>query len=622
LDNLRFYRTALEPDEGLLLTQLDFAFAPAEILQAGIRTPVAGDPVTITLVPLNSLNDTLDVASLELTATARDRVTGEAVSLQWDLDQDGSWDAQGAQVSFSITGTAAIRVATYHSSNPVVITFTKHYECYGDVSQATPTLYWKPPLSTYIIYDQGASCGSALALGEAGRTRTLTVAAVTMDCTDPVASYVDTAYLSIEYVNPASPVHEATLQEGSSILLDWGDGTLDGLVNVDVTYPEAGIINFKVQSKDIPDISATKSCRYVPSELSVTAQGIHPYIAGHSFNLDIQARNVQGQPTQNYNQVVTITTQYVTPDASQINIAAQVLPTTARAFSSGFKRVNANYREAGIINIVVQDSLCAALGNSLARGTEANVEFIPDHLRLEVQEPCKPFFYTGEPFVFRISARGVSDVFADTFATRNYLGGITTTVGGGTNLTVDPSGTFRAEDNGVISLSGVGHGTDGLYTLSAQAANYGSRIGSLTDQVQIYHAQVVRDSTADDGDDLYIPDVVYLSVRTTAAGILLTQDNCSHLLITTVDDDNNSVYLDAQPFLLRAGRTALPLNRTQTIIYEGNGTVAPEHETVWITIRDTNGYLQSLRLPITLNPPPPGVTDPLQSVPLLDWKSR
>lgn len=229
---------------------------------------------------------------------------------------------------------------------------------------------------------------------------------------------------SCSYGKPSSGTENLTL--GGKTLACGTPTTVDtaftnGVASVGLKYPDAGEMAFAGKLSDSQGnvISGSTSFVTVPARFALTPASA-PLRAGADFALGIQAQNVAGGVTKNFD-TARLNAAGATQHDVVVDIACRaqagapdVFGARAASFVNGAATVLANWSEAGRID------LKAALGGFLGKtGLDAsgttNTQaapgcagtvgpFIPQYFKVELADTARAFYYSKEPFTLKVSA--------------------------------------------------------------------------------------------------------------------------------------------------------------------------------------------------------------------------
>ena len=135
-----------------------------------------------------------------------------------------------------------------------------------------------------------------------------------------------------------------------------------------------------------------------PNNFSIKIDTPQPIKAGEEFNLTIEALDFNGNPTNNYNENLTIkgsispTLEYNDSNATKGCITGTITPTTNLQFIDGKANITLKYSEIGDLNLLIKeiqgsefakiDADDTALNDRLIKQASTNIEFIPHHFAI------------------------------------------------------------------------------------------------------------------------------------------------------------------------------------------------------------------------------------------------
>lgn len=241
-------------------------------------------------------------------------------------------------------------------------------------------------------------------------------------------SYAGPVKVYPEYINPAS---------GSKVFLPQElAGFEQGVLEAELAYPDAGIVEIVVQDKEDPSKnSSSGQILFLPAKFSVTAQG--PQVVSKPFDLTVSAVTADGNLTPNYQGPAGVEAIIVSPLDGRAGIfnPSSIEPAE---FEGGIAVSGVSYSGWGKIKIKASDNQYPSKS-----GQSGDIQFYPDSISIDIKEPEaeRDFYYVGENIYLTVSALDFSQE-----PINNYLG----TVNIAANLGMDlPSAyTFTEADSG------------------------------------------------------------------------------------------------------------------------------------------------------------------------------
>lgn len=286
-------------------------------------------------------------------------------------------------------------------------------------------------------------------------------------------NYSGTIDLEAVYVSPSTGTKFLSVETAA--------GFSGGKLELDISYPDAGTISVSVSDHDdLGKTGASGSIVFLPFSFGVNAET--PQIVSQSFNLEVEARNLQGQLTPNYKSGIKLSPILVSPANAD---GAAFLPVTisGEAFIGGTAAVSVGYNRWGAIKIKAEDALYPSV---YAESSE--VKFFPKAVKVSTPTPPsgRDFFYVGELFTVDLSV-----VDAAESPIPNFTGQIAITAS--PNLNLPPEYNFDSVDRGKRSFSVFSKAT-GAFTVSAREGV--SNLSAESGQFMIKNATIVVIDTA------------------------------------------------------------------------------------------------------------------------------
>ena len=260
-------------------------------------------------------------------------------------------------------------------------------------------------------------------------------------------NYSGTIDLSAVYISPSTGTKYLSLATAS--------GFSGGKLELDIAYADAGTISISVSDHDdLGKTGSSGSIVFLPASFGVSAET--PQIVSQSFNLEVEAKNLQGQLTPNYKSDARLSPVLVNPVSAG---GAAFLPATisGEAFSGGKADISVSYNRWGTIKIKAEDALYPYVS-----AESSGIEFFPKAVKVSTPTPPsgRDFFYIGEVFTLDIS---VVDAAESPIA--NFTGQVAITAS--PNLSLPSEYLFEGSDQGKRSFPVFSKAT-GTFTVSAR----------------------------------------------------------------------------------------------------------------------------------------------------------
>ncbi len=208
------------------------------------------------------------------------------------------------------------------------------------------------------------------------------------------------------YISPSSGTKQITPEDAY--------GFNKGIIELELLYPDCGIIEIMVQDTEEPSKTGySGDILFIPEKFSVSAET--PQVVSRGFQIGVTALNAQGQLCPNYQGPAELSPVFISPDAVSGGALSPV-SISGGQFQNGLAELEVKYNRWGTINIEAHD-----LNYPDKKGQSEAVGFVPSGLIVEVEAPPsgRDFFYTGETFEIAVSA-----VDAEATAIPNYQGEI------------------------------------------------------------------------------------------------------------------------------------------------------------------------------------------------------
>ncbi len=394
-------------------------------------------------------------------------------------------------------------------------------------------------------------------------------------------SYDGTVELAAQYVSPSGGSMTLTPIEAT--------GFVDGVLNVSVTYPDAGIITILATDSEDSEIQGTSGqIAMTPQRLELEAAGSQTVAA--SFPLTVRAVNASDSVTPNYQGTVTLGLQAISPASG----AGALSPTSigASSFNNGIASVQMTYPSWGSIAIAGTDASASGI-----TGQTGTLTFHPKSLKLEISAPPAPrtFFYTQEPFEVKLSVLSAQDT-----AIGNYQG--TVQIAAQEPLGLGQTYAFGASEAGVHTFN-LSPSTAGTYTV--QLTDSASAIASESKEVEVQQAYLeVLSTTGAVGSGAEVPIILV-----DANGKIITGENQITVSVRLIESNaNGSSSTTNQRVTLTNGRATLMIFNSEeesvTVIPTSPFGIQPKSGTVTFGRFSTKGVGFLLWREIRETPPP------------------
>ncbi len=340
--------------------------------------------------------------------------------------------------------------------------------------------------------------------------------------------------LSAEYVLPL----------GGTLKLspDTASGFVKGYKEVNLVYPDAGIIKVKVEdADDSKQVGASPQILFLPAAFMVSGES--PQTVSQFFPLSLKAVNIHGQLTPNYQGNMNLTAVPVVP-AELPGFFLAPLTVTGTSFTAGTATIDAAYKSFGTIKIKAADST-----DSSKQGVSADIKFVPKGLKATWGAPPvgRNYYYLGETLSFEVqlidedggpvdSYTGAMDLSCDQSLNLPLDYAFVGTEGGKKLFTVTPS---RA---GVFAVSVKTQ--DGFAVTSPDITIKGAFI-QVIDTTAVVGTGQVEIRLVDEDGNIIVDNGLSLN-------ILLEEDN-----------DNQSAYLASGQVTLQDGRAFVSITDSE-----------------------------------------------------------
>lgn len=350
--------------------------------------------------------------------------------------------------------------------------------------------------------------------------------------------YSGTIDLIADYISPSTGTKQLSKQEAS--------GFSEGMLQLMLNYPDAGVITITVSDRDDPEHAGTSgSIVFIPAYFSISAQT--PQIVSRDFDLSVEAKNLAGQLTPNYKGDMKLIPIFVEPGASD---GASFSPTVidGELFSGGKVKVSVAYNRWGTVKIRAEDS---QYPNKFIESS--NIVFNPAALKVTVSAPPsgRDFFYIGEIIPIEIA---VNDIAGNPIP--NFTGPVAITAS--SNLNLPSSYDFNANDGGKHTFS-VSSKATGRYTVKAVEARSG--LSTESSQFEVRNATiVVIDTTSPIGTAEVLIQLVDDQGR-----VITTESNLEILvkLVEGLDNVSASSLATVTPVRFINGQIRIPVSDTE-----------------------------------------------------------
>ena len=351
----------------------------------------------------------------------------------------------------------------------------------------------------------------------AGASFTLTLTAVNDD--GAVApSYSGTASLTISYIDPATGTETLSVAAVS--------GFVDGIAQVQVSYPDAGTITITATDVSDPTLDGTSAnILFIPASLSVAAGDQHT--VDQPFSLTVQALNSLGSVTPNYTGPVNLIIITIDPSADQ---GGRLDPLTMTSFSNGEGVLtNLTYNKWGTIQIQAQDGSYPSL-----QGISEEARFYANSFEMQISEPpeSRQFFYENEAFTMTVTVRSFLDAIIS-----NYAGNVN--IFSSETLNLPEIYSFLPGENGIHTFDMAGT-TEGTYDVTFIDIEKEDVTGT-SPLFTIKFAQIIIGSS--EGPVGILPVEIMIADKD---GKVIVEDNSTRFLVSLTESRaNNSASTDA-----------------------------------------------------------------------------
>lgn len=348
-------------------------------------------------------------------------------------------------------------------------------------------------------------------------------------------SYAGEVTITANYLSPASGTYKLSPDNAS--------GFAKGKLELNIAYPDCGLITITVADKDNPSKTGTSAqLLFLPASFSLNADNLQT--VAKPFSLSISAKNTQGATCPNYNSIVNLYPVAVVPQ----NISGGLLsPATISGseFKNGIANVNLAYNLYGTIKIRAED-----VNDTHKQGLSNEITFLPKGLSVSVEQPAggRDFFYIGEPIGIIVK---VEDELGNPIP--NYPGIVELSSSAGLALPSDY--TFNDVDAGQhrFLASPVQAGD---YTVIAKAEG---ALKAESPKITVKNASIqVLDTTSAVGTGEVVIQIV------DEQGNVITSENNLVLNVNVVEElGNNSVSLPSGPITFSEGKAIIPVSDSE-----------------------------------------------------------
>lgn len=493
--------------------RLEFITTPQTILQDGASGPMAVQLQDFYAEPQTAIEDyTLDLKSTS--SGGKFSLTKEP----WVNVTQIILPKSSQQVTFyykdSATGSPVITVAEYPErgwldalQQQMIIPKTAYFE----VSTTTPQI--------------------------AGQNFNLSITAKDEDGNIDI-NYSGTIDLAAVYVSPSTGTKHLSVEAAS--------GFSGGKLELNISYPDAGTISISVSDHDdLGKTGSSGSIVFLPASFSVAAET--PQIVSQSFNLEVEAKNLQGQLTPNYKSNVRLLPTFVSP-ASADGAAFSPATISGETFSGGKAALSVGYNRWGTIKIKAEDILYPSVS-----AESSAIQFFPKAVKVSTPTPPsgRDFFYVGEVFPVDISV-----VDAAESPIPNFTGQVVITAS--PNLNLPSEYNFDSNDHGKRTFSVFSKAT-GTFTVKAREPV--SNLSAESGQFVVKNATiVVIDTTSPVGTTEVVIQLVDDQGR-----IITTESNLEILvkLIEGLDNVSASSMSTVTPVRFINGQIRITISDTE-----------------------------------------------------------
>jgi hypothetical protein len=350
--------------------------------------------------------------------------------------------------------------------------------------------------------------------------------------------YFGTIDLAAVYLSPSTGTKYLSVETAS--------GFSGGKLELDISYPDAGTISIFVSDhNDLGKTGSSGSIVFLPASFNVSSET--PQIVSQSFNLEVEARNLLGQLTPNYNSGVRLSPILVSPVSVD---GAAFLPAviSGEAFSGGKADISVGYNRWGTIKIKVEDALYPSVF-----AESSGIKFFPKALKVSTPTPPlgRDFFYVGEVFAVDISV-----VDAAGSPIPNFIGQVAITASPNLNLPLEYN--FDSIDHGKHIFSVFSKAT-GTFTVSAREPV--SNLSSESGQFIIKNATIVVIDTA---SSIGTTEVL-MQLVDDQGRVITTENNLEVLvkLVEALDNVSSSSMATVTPVRFIKGKISITISDTE-----------------------------------------------------------
>jgi len=366
--------------------------------------------------------------------------------------------------------------------------------------------------------------------------------------------YSGSLNLSADYISPSKGKF--------SISPDSVSGFVRGVLKVNATYPDCGLVTIRVaDSEDSTQEGASTQILFLPASFTVSADE-SSQIVSKPFKFNITAKNIQGATAPNYNGTVNLSpvAAVTTPvDTSQAPLSppaitesiskAPLSPSSIAGdnFTNGVAKTDLSYNLYGAIKIKAEDSV-----DNTKSGISEKIEFSPKSISISVTPPAskeRDFFYIEEPIEVVVK---VLDALDNPIP--NYPGVVELTSSLG--LTLPNPYTFTIADAGKHAFSITATQPDN-YTVVARVQK--GTLSAESSKIKVKNATIqVIDTTSPVGTGQVTIQIV------DDTGNVITSENKLPITIQAIEDsDNNSVSLPSNSGMFSNGKITIPVSDSE-----------------------------------------------------------
>ena len=350
--------------------------------------------------------------------------------------------------------------------------------------------------------------------------------------------YNGTVELAANYILPSSGTRVLSKQEAT--------GFAQGILLLQLNYPDAGTIAVTVADKDEPSNTGTSGAiEVIPAYFSITAQT--PQVVNRGFNITLDAKTLSGQMAPNYKSDVRLSPEFVTPASAE---GASFMPgaISGDLFSGGRVTLPVAYNRWGTIKLKAED---VKYPSKFVESS--NIKFVPAAIKVIVPTPPsgRDFFYIGEVIPVEIDINDAANAPIPNFAAQ-------VAITASSNLNLPSSYNYEVKDQGK-HIFPVASNSVGKYTIKARDTDSG--ISTESPQFEVRNATIqVIDTTSPIGTAEVLIQLVDDQGR-----VITTESNLQILikLVEGLDNVSASSLGTVTPVRFINGQIRIPVSDTE-----------------------------------------------------------